>query len=149
MRRRGREEVYIMLNFIWCLAIVHSILCFLALLESLYHYLKAQKCTKNILGIIIDIEASEWYGRNSKGISYLPIYRYEICGKTYEKAFCYATCDPQKYKIGQEILLEYEEKRPFNFVPSQDRKVIKKNVIRYSILLLVSLSVLLFCNFAR
>ncbi len=135
-----------MINVIWYFAIAYSILYLCAWLDSLYHYLKAEKCTKNIVGIVVDIKVNTWYTKNAKGLLYEPVYRFKIAEHTYERSYYYQTNDPKKYTIGQEVLLEYEEKNPLNFVPSHEKKGMKKEVIHNFIILLICVVVWL-CSF--
>lgn len=117
------------LNIKFVFSIVLCVLLGIILMHYIPYFYKTRKCIIETKGIIINIRKSDSYCWKRKRTNFIPIYRYIVNTCVYEESSPFVVGELCEYKVGQEISLCYEEDNPRNFVPSEERKFMIKDVI--------------------
>jgi len=117
------------LNIKFVFSIILCVLVGFVLMHYMPYFYKTRKCINETKGIVISIRKRESYWWKRKRTSFIPIYRYVVNTYVYEESPLILASGFCEYKEGQEILLCYEEDNPHNFIPSEERKFMIKDVV--------------------
>ena len=109
------------------------IACFLfaiAFLDSFRLYYNMKKCNCSTTGTIIEVLETLGHSKNGTYLIYEPVYKYTILGEKYIGQADIISTDPDRSKVNSEVLLYYEESNPQNFIPIDEVKNVKTNIIK-------------------